>query len=138
MKDIRIVIDTNVWIFAILQTDNFSRKIIHHLDLLNTTIPNQVRAELQDNLGAVQVKEFHQLINKHSIEIDFHRITVSRISAYEQKGLKKGDAEIAAYCEWQNINILVSDNRDFLRGLVASHPFRVLSPKEFCLEFDLQ
>jgi predicted nucleic acid-binding protein len=29
------------------------------------------------------------------------------------------------------------DNRDFLRGLAPGYSFKVLSPQEFCQQFDL-
>jgi len=32
---------------------------------------------------------------------------------------------------------IVSDNRDFLRGLSAGHYFEVMSPQEFCEAFAL-
>jgi len=54
------------------------------------------------------------------------------------KGLKKGDAIIGGFAEWQKINAIVSDNRiDFLRGLSSGHYFEVMSPQEFCQKFDL-
>jgi len=55
----------------------------------------------------------------------------------EEKGLKKGDAEIGAFCEWRKIDIIVSDNRDFLRGLSPEHYFQVMSPLNFCDTFGL-
>ncbi len=32
---------------------------------------------------------------------------------------------------------IVSDNRDFLRGLSPEHYFEVMSPQEFCVKFGL-
>jgi len=56
---------------------------------------------------------------------------------FYDKGLKKGDAIIGGFGEWQQIDFIVSDNRDFLRGLAAGHYFEVLSPQEFCEKFNL-
>ncbi len=51
--------------------------------------------------------------------------------------IKKGDAIIGAFAEWKNIDTIVSDNRDFLKGLSEGHYFEVMSPQEFCESFDL-
>ena len=56
---------------------------------------------------------------------------------FESRGLKKGDAVIGGFAEWQKVEKIVSDNRDFLRGLAAGHFFEVMSPEEFCTEFGL-
>lgn len=83
------------------------------------------------------MKSFYQILNGLEVEVDFAKIPSNYISMFEQKGLKKGDAQIGAFCEWRKINIIVSDNRDFLRGLSAGHYFAVMSPQEFCEAFNL-
>lgn len=45
--------------------------------------------------------------------------------------------EIGAFCEWRQIEVIVSDNRDFLRGLAPEHFFEVMSPTQFCSTFGL-
>lgn len=57
------------------------------------------------------------------MKIDAERVPSTYIAAFEQKGLKKGDAEIGAFCEWRKIDIIVSDNRDFLKGLPPGQHF---------------
>lgn len=59
------------------------------------------------------------------------------ITKFESHRLKKGDAIIGGFCEWQKVDKIVSDNRDFLRGLAAEHHFEVMSPQEFCEAFGL-
>jgi len=70
------------------------------------------------------------------VKIDFSEVPKDYISQFEKKGLKKGDAEIGAFCEWKRVNVIVSDNRDFLKGL-SEHYFEVMNPKEFCDNFGL-
>jgi hypothetical protein len=65
------------------------------------------------------------------------RVGSSHITSFENKGLKKGDAEIGAFCEWRRVDVVVSDNRDFLKGLSGEHYFEVMSPQEFCTKFNL-
>lgn len=48
---------------------------------------------------------------------------------YESRGLKPGDAFIAAYTEWSGADYLITENRDFLA--LTSLPFRVVRAEEF-------
>jgi predicted nucleic acid-binding protein len=126
-----ISIDTNVWIFGLTNRDGLCRKIITNLAQFEIILPNQVRAELQRNLSTHQLRLFYQLIIQAEIMIDFESVPNTFITEFERKGLKKGDAEIGAFCEWRGIDILISDNRDFLKGLSPDHNFQVLSPAQF-------
>ena len=83
----------------------------------------------------VDPKYFYQFVYQFGLYIDFEKVPLAYIREFEQKGLKKGDAEIGAFCEWRQIDILVSDNRDFLRGLSAERSFQVMAPQEFCAAF---
>ena len=51
--------------------------------------------------------------------------------------LMDGIEEIGAFCEWRNIDVIVSDDRDFLRSLAPDHSFEVLSPAAFCQKLGL-
>jgi hypothetical protein len=101
-------------------------------------LPNQIRVELERNLSSTEMKLFYQFIISANVMIDFEKVPLSLVTAFEQKGLKKGDAEIGAYCEWRKITIFISNNRDFLRGLSPGHTFQVMSPAEFCQAVGLQ
>ena len=68
---------------------------------------------------------------------DYEPVPSEHIIASFRKGLKKGDALIGGFCEWRNVSILISDNRHFLRELVAITSFKVMSPSEFCQTFDI-
>ncbi len=89
------------------------------------------RAELERNLSDDELKEFYRLIRLNGVVIDFEFVSLSYIQEVERKGLKKGDAEIGAFCEWRKIDILISDNRDFLKGLSGDKNFEVMSPEAF-------
>ncbi|MEE4359505.1 MAG: hypothetical protein V2I97_23735 [Desulfococcaceae bacterium] len=78
------------------------------------------------------MKQFYLLAIEAGVQFDFRRVPESYISMFEQKGLKKGDLIIGAFCEWRHVDIIVSDNRDFLRGLSGGHHFQVMSPHKFC------
>ena len=93
---------------------------------------------MERNLSDRDMKRFYQLVFQfENLKIDFEAIPISYVAAFHEKGLVKGDAEIGAFCEWRKIDILISDNRDFLKALLFEKSFQVLSPKSFCDEFSL-
>lgn len=130
-------LDTNVWMFGIFGTNQYCQKIIYNLASFQIVVPNQVRSELERNLTPVEMREFYHLVFESNVQFDLAPVPKLLITMFEGKGLKKGDAIIGAYCEWRNIDAIVSDNRDFLRGLSGEHSFEVLSPQEFCERFGL-
>jgi predicted nucleic acid-binding protein len=127
----RISLDTNVWIFGIVGVDSYCERILLNLTRFNIIIPDQVREELERNLSDYDMKRFYQFVYQCGVGIDFERVPQTAINAFEEKGLRKGDAEIGAFCEWRQIDILVSDNRDFLKSLSSDRSFQVMSPKQF-------
>jgi predicted nucleic acid-binding protein len=133
----QVSLDTNVWIFGLIGVDRFCEKILFNIDKFDVIIPDQVRAELERNLSDYDMKQFYQFVLRFDVQIDFAKVPSSYILMFEEKGLKKGDAEIGAFCEWRKIDIIVSDNRDFLRGLSPEHYFQVMSPMQFCDTFEL-
>lgn len=58
--DIQISLDTNVWIFGLLEHDPYSRKILMNLSDFQVIVPNQVRKELSDNLSKEFLTYFYQ------------------------------------------------------------------------------
>jgi len=136
-NDMQISFDANIWILGILDINPFCVKILINLSKFNVALPNQIRAEVERNLANKHVKQFYQFVLLSGARIDFETVPPSYIKSFEEKGLKKGDAEIGAFCEWRKVDIIVSNNRDFLRGLSPGHYFEVMSPQEFCERFGL-
>lgn len=132
-----ISLDTNVWIFGLLNGDSYCRKIILNLSEFNIVVPNQVRVELTVNLGEQDMKQFYNLVTQSNIQLSYDAVPDMYVSMFKAKGLKKGDATIGGFGEWKKVDKIVSDNRDFLKGLSAGHHFEVMSPQEFCAEFGL-
>lgn len=133
----QVSLDTNVWIFGLLGADEYCETILFHLAQFEIIIPDQVRAELERNLSERDMKQFYRLALQAGVDIDFEQVPSTLIVEFEQKGLKKGDAEIGAFCEWRKIALFVSDNRDFLRALPPEQQFEVLSPEQFCERFGI-
>lgn len=132
-----VSLDTNVWIFGFLEKDSFCEKILLNLPKFDIIIPDQIRSELERNLPRPYMKRFYPLALEAGVQFDFEPVPQQFLSMYSRKGLKKGDLVIGAFCEWRKVDVIVSDNRDFLRGLSEGHFFRVLSPREFCEKFGL-
>ena len=138
MKDnLKISLDTNIWMFGLEGANPSCEKILANVAGLNVAVPDRVRIELEGKLPKFQKKRFYKLVQDIGIEVDFTPVPSNFIELFKQKGLKKGDAEIGAFCEWRKIDIFISRNRDFLKGLTSGHHFRVLSPECFCEEFGL-
>ena len=133
-----ISLDTNIWIFGITGFDPACEVILAHLDSFSIIVLDQVRTELERNLSSAEMSRFYHLVIKNQATIDLEAVPEELVRAFVQNGLKKGDAVIGAFCEWRGINIFVSDNRDFLRGLAPSHSFEVVAPLAFCSTFGLK
>ena len=68
------------------------------------------------------MREFYQFINRYPeyIELSWEPAPLERVSFYEQRGCRKGDAVIAAHAEAMDVRIIVSENRQFLQTLEDS------------------
>lgn len=133
----RISLDTNIWIFGIVGLDSHCERILFGLHRFDVIVPDQIRRELERNLSDADMKQFYRFLLGFGVRIDYTPVPQSIIAEFEQKGLKKGDAEIAAFCEMNQVDVIISGNRDFLRGLALDHSFEVQSPSEFCNVFGL-
>ena len=58
----QISLDTNVWVFGILEYDEYCRKILMNLSDFEVIVPNQIRKELSDNLSKEFLKYFYQMV----------------------------------------------------------------------------
>lgn len=133
----QVSLDTNIWIFGIVGLDPLCERILLNLGKFDIVVPDQVRAEVERNFSDFDMKQFYHFLLRYDIKIDFSPVPMAFVTSFESKGLKKGDAEIGAFCEWRQVDVIVSDNRDFLRGLSPEHYFDVMSPREFCQNFGL-
>jgi len=98
-------------------------------------VPRLVVDEVGRNLPTPLLKECHRFWRDTGCVVDEEDITpIGLINAYRKRGLKSGDAVIAAYCEHVNAKCLVSENRDFL-ALAKPLPFRVMKASAFLKVF---
>jgi len=133
---LRLVLDANEYIFALgfakkesceslfkLLIDNFPS---HPISVCRTIVE-----EVRTNLIPKEFQNFIKFINIIStIDEDFS-IPFEIGFKYEAIGLKEADALIAAYTEWVGADVLVTENRHFLKHNPVL-PFKVLT-SEKCL-----
>ncbi|ETW94747.1 MAG: hypothetical protein ETSY2_49250 [Candidatus Entotheonella gemina] len=128
-----IVLDTNVWIFGLRnQPEKIScTHLLSMLPRLWVKVPRQVILELLANLTERERRDFFYLVNQYPdrIDVSWDKVELWLIRKYQALGCKLGDAAISAHLEALDINVLVSENRDFLQELTGQ-PFRVVSAEE--------
>ncbi len=133
-----LVLDSNEYIFSLGTVRKSSceillDKIVASFPKHGISIPRMVTEEVKRNLSPLAFKEFMALIDTvTNIDEDF-LIPFELGAQYEAMGLKPADAFIAAYTEWSEAEILVSENRHFL-SRHKDLPFKILNA-ESCLKF---
>jgi predicted nucleic acid-binding protein len=133
----RIVLDTNVWIYGLCQDRSHPgcSELLDKLRTLRVIIPRQVLIELQLNLSTQEYQRFWQLLKASTArtEISWDPARMERLDGYRRLGCRRGDAAVAALTGHVGAEVLVTENRDFLRD-VPNLPFRVLSSADFLAE----
>lgn len=133
----RISLDTNVFIFGLRNLDPFAALILQNLYQFNIQICDQVERELSNNFSENELKLFYKQIGSLSnFKMKYKILDEKYLIKYQEFGLKLGDANIAAFCEEEDIELFVTENRHFLQNL-RPRSFKVVNCKTFCEMFDL-
>lgn len=139
IRDSRIVLDTNVWIYGLRRDQDHPSclELLQNLRTFHVIIPRQVLAELQVNLAPEEYQRFWQLINAYSarIEISWDPAPIERLNLYRRLGCRRGDAAVAALTEQVGAEVLVTENREFLRD-VPNLPFRLVTSSALLAELE--
>ena len=134
----KISLDTNVLIFGLRQIDPFAVILLKNLFQFEVRLSVQVERELRKNLSGGEFRQFYDLIGVVStIHIVYQLPDDEVLRLYRQHDLKTGDAMIAAFCEQEAIEILVSENRHFLQEL-PDRSFCILDSRAMCQRFGLE
>ena len=132
-----IVFDTNIWIFGLRRDLKIpeSARLLDSLSRLQVVLPRQILQELQANLAADEIGALFRLLSQlpERIKINWEKAKPKMIAKYQSLGCKLGDAVIASHLEEMGVNVLVTENRDFLEEL-RDLPFRKLSAAEALAE----
>jgi len=136
-KNLRLVIVSNEYIFAFSPLKEpvsykFLEKLLETTLLHTVRIPRTIFEEVKRNLSPESFREFLSFINALTT-IDEDIVVPFELGVkYEMKGLKPGDAFIAAYAEWVGADVLVTENRHFL-DRHSDLPFKILTAEK-CLK----
>ena len=137
IQDEWIVLDTNIWIFGQRRVPGFTEcvELLDFLNQLRVVLPRQVLQELQVNFSESEMSSLFRLLNRLPIppKIDWQKPAQEIVARYRRMGCKLGDAAVSAHMEELGINILVTENRDFLEELTGL-PFRRLKAREVLAE----
>ena len=132
-----VVLDTNVWIFGLRRQPDrpACAQLLRCLSRLRVKIPRQVLLELQANLTSEEMHGFFRLFayDPTRMEIRWEKAESDSLRRYQQMGCKLGDAAVAAQVESMGVEIIISENRDFLEE-IQGLPFRILSAEDILKE----
>ena len=125
----RIVLDTNEYIFGLDREAGEKAPgrvldaigiFIEECEDFRLLLPEIIRKEVQRNIPRDLEGDFYRLIYS-SEKIEHHSMLDVPVELFEkyqnQKGLKEGDALIAAFAEHLKADCLISENRHIYRGL---------------------
>ena len=133
----KISLDTNVIIFGLRNLDPSAAMLLKSLFLFDVSLCFQVERELRKNLAEHEFRQFYDPVGLlPTLSISYQPIGEQIIAHYRQFGLKTGDALIAAFCEQEAVEILISENRHFLKEL-PTRTFEIMDSEHFCQKFSL-
>ena len=139
IRDERVVLDTNIWIFGLRRYPEFPGCVLllERLSPLHVILPRQVLWEFRANLTEGELRSLFRLLNQfpERVVIRWERPERETIRKYQSLGCKLGDAAIAAHLEQLEIEVLVTENRHFLEE-IQGLPFRRLSSIEVLAELE--
>jgi len=137
IQDEWIVLDTNIWIFGQRRVSSFTEcsELLDYLSRLRVILPRQILQELQANFSESEMTSLFRLLNRLPTppKIDWQKPAQEIVTKYRNQGCKLGDAAVSAHLEELGVNVLVTENRDFLEEL-SGLPFRRLRPREVLAE----
>lgn len=130
-----LVLDTNEYLFVFgtepqPECEALLTRISSDPERYRVRISRTILNEVRRNLSARRFADFWTFVNKAEIAQDEDwEIPFELGVKYESKGLKAGDAFIAAYTEWTGAEFLITENRDFMD--LSLLPFEVLRAQRF-------
>lgn len=131
----RIVLDSNEFIFAFMEKKTVCMKILENIDLFEVFMPSLILDEIVERLRILVNKNFASKIRHTVLSSSIHILDISTlpknlIEKYERKGLRTSDAAIAAFTEYIQADYLLSENRHFLKNLKTTK-FSVKNAEQF-------
>ncbi len=131
----RIVLDSNIFIFAFREEKAVCMRILENIDLFEVFMPSIILDEVIERLKILVNKNFaskvrHTILSSSVHVVDISAVPKNLIKKYEKEKLKTSDAAVAAFTEYINADYLLSENRHFLKNLKTTK-FRVKNAEQF-------
>ena len=130
----KAVIDSNEIIIGLTTEDTNSAKFIVKLsefkDKYEFIISDDIYQEVMRNIPYSTKEKFSKLLVLNIISIKNFFSDVGLFHKYKNLGFKKGDIAIAAFADKENADILISENRHFLKELKRSK-FKIVNAEQF-------
>ena len=133
----KAVIDSNEIILG-LTTENTSSAIfiikLNELkDKYEFIVSDDIYQEVMRNIPNYTKEKFSKLLEFKIITINDFLTDVELFQKYKNLGFKKGDIAIASFADKENADILISENRHFLKWL-QTRKFKILNAEQFLKE----
>lgn len=138
-KNMRLILDTNEYIFGLdplssrlwsIRLFDMLPNLLEQLDDFHVFVPDIIRDEVQHNLPHTLLGDFYRLIiHAPFVHVSLFDMPQHYVHQYRRLGLKQADATIAAFAAWQHVDLLLSENRHFLR--LQADRFSVLNAEQF-------
>ena len=131
----QLVLDSNEYLFAFgVERKRSSETLLAAIaavpDRYQLRISRTIVEEVRRNTAPQRFREFWRFLQALGGVVDEDWEVPFELGVrYESRGLKPGDAFIAAYTEWTGAEYLITENRDFLSLTVL--PFKVARAEEF-------
>ena len=136
-KSLRFILDSNEYIFAFgvfrkPLSEALLNAILDAFPRHTVRLPRLIVEEVGRHLTPQEFREFIAFITSFTTIDEDICVPFELGARYELQGLKPADAFIAAYIEWVGGDILVTENRHFLRRH-STLPLKVMNA-ENCLK----
>lgn len=132
----KIVLDTNEFIFALYAKQNTQAKIVssigkHFECFISNIIAEEIEGYLKRKEGSGIAGKWKYYLHKSQINVISENQTILELAKkYKKFGLKENDAKIAAFTEFIKAEYLVSENRHFLKE-ASIKEFKIINANEF-------
>ena len=124
-----IVLDSNEYLTFFNEKSLLLRGILENEKI--TICTNElIIKEVLRNLDESIKKNFYKLLFNDNIKVHKEKLPAYLFKKYKSIGLKKGDIEIAAFCEFADAQYLIAENRHFLKNMKFDK-FEVFGVKNF-------
>ena len=131
----QLVLDSNEYLFALgaerkSASEALLNTILEDPAAYRIRLSRTILEEVRRNTAPQRFRDFWLFLQALGVSIDEDWEVPFELGVkYETKGLKPGDAFIAAYTEWTGAEYLITENRDFL--VLTALPFKVVRAEAF-------